>query len=144
VATGTLLSRDINHLDTRDIIASYVPTLIWWPLMPSQPGPGEAENVSSRGACAAAELVSGPSPNDTIESLEAKLATAQHAHAAGWRSLDQLGVVREELRVAIAYKRGACLCTHQRHVSCQRQRSWCLVKDCACDTCRVKSTEASV
>lgn len=76
-----------------------------------------------------------PSPDDTAEVLERKLAAASRAHDDALRAQDQLAAVRDELRVALAYKRGTCLCAAQRHASCQRRRPWCTASECACDTC---------
>lgn len=80
-------------------------------------------------------MVQGPSPEDTADVLEGKLADADRAHDEALRDLDRLNTIRTELRVALAYKRGTCLCATQRHASCQRRRPWCTSTTCACDTC---------
>ena len=80
-------------------------------------------------------MIQGPSPDDTIEILETKLADAAREHSEALRTADRAAAVREELRVAIAYKRGTCLCRWQRHASCQTRRPWCTPTECACDTC---------
>lgn len=80
-----------------------------------------------------------PFRDDTIESLEIKHATAQRVLTDMQQTIDRQRSVRDELRIAIAYKRGTCLCKEQRHASCQKQRPWCVASDCLCDTCRPRS-----
>lgn len=81
-------------------------------------------------------MVQGPAPDDTVEILEAKSAAADRAHTEMLRTLDQVAAIRDELGLALAQKRGTCLCARQRHASCQRRRPWCMVSDCVCDTCQ--------
>jgi hypothetical protein len=88
-----------------------------------------------------AQHLQGPSPVDSIEILLAKLAATEQLLGQAQRDRDRLSKARDELRLAITVKQGTCLCAAQRHVSCSKQRPWCTVNDCLCDTCRLRESD---